>query len=261
MTAKEILQNTDLFLLDLDGTIYLSGTPIGDMVNTLNSLRKMGKKLIFLTNNSSKTEVEYEKVLSQNGLWGEGDVVFSSLTSAIGYFKAFHADKKFHVLATSAVTKRITDQGIIIDEDNPDICLMCYDTTLDFMKMKKFNENLHKNTLYAITHGDLVCPTKGISMPDVGSFIKMFQATSNRLPQVNLGKPEKIMADEIERLTGISKEKTCMVGDRLYTDIRFGNKNGIKTICVLSGEATEEDLKVSPDKPDLILNSFNDILL
>ena len=46
----ELLKNTEVFLLDLDGTVYLDGTPIGDMINTLKTLRKMGKRLIFLTN-------------------------------------------------------------------------------------------------------------------------------------------------------------------------------------------------------------------
>ncbi len=245
----------------MDGTVYLSGTPIGDMLNTLKALRKMGKRLIYLTNNSSKTEAEYEKTLKEGGFWGEGDAVFSSATAAIGYLNAEQKGKKVHLLATPAVRERFASAGVLLDEENPDICLMAYDTTLDFAKMKKFNENLHKDTLYMITHGDIVCPTKSVSMPDVGAFIKIFEATSGRLPQIVCGKPDEIMAREIERFTGVARDKTCMVGDRLYTDIRFGNKNGIATICVLSGEATEEDLKSSSDIPDIVLDSFNDVIV
>ncbi len=260
MTKQELLQKTEVFLLDLDGTVYLSGTPIGDMLNTLATLRKMGKRLIYLTNNSSKTEEEYVKMLKANGFWGEGDAVFSSATAAIGYLNGEQKGKKVHLLATPAVQERFANAGVVLDEENPDICLMAYDMTLDFAKMKAFNENLHKDTLYMVTHGDIVCPTKGVSMPDVGSFIKMFEATSGRLPQIVCGKPDKIMAEEIERFTGVSRDKMCMVGDRLYTDIRFGNNNEITTICVLSGEATTEDLEISTDVPDLVLDSFNDVV-
>ena len=59
MTREELLQTTDLFLLDLDGTVYLDETPIGDVTNTLARLRACGKRLVYLTNNSSKTEEEY----------------------------------------------------------------------------------------------------------------------------------------------------------------------------------------------------------
>ncbi len=260
MDSKTLLQKTEVFLLDLDGTVYLSGTPIGDMLHTLATLRKMGKRLIYLTNNSSKTEEEYVKMLKAGGFWGEGDIMFSSATAAIGYLTSKQRGKRVHLLATDAVKERFQAAGVCLDEENPDICLMAYDTTLDFAKIKAFNESLHKDTLYMITHGDIVCPTKGISMPDVGSFIKMFEATSGRLPQIVCGKPDAIMVEELERLTGVSREEMCMVGDRLYTDIRFGNHNGIPTICVLSGEATKEDLATSPDIPDLILDTFNDIV-
>ncbi len=260
MNKKELLEKTEVFLLDLDGTVYLSGTPIGNMLETLSTLRSMGKRLIYLTNNSSKTEDEYVKMLTLGGFFGEGDAVFSSATAAIGYLSAEQKGKKVHLLATPAVMKRFEDAGVILDENEPDICLMAYDMTLDFAKMKLFNENLHRDTLYMVTHGDFVCPTKDISMPDVGSFIKMFEATSGRVPDIVCGKPDKIMAEEIERFTGVSRDKLCMVGDRLYTDIRFGNNNGISTICVLSGEATKEDLLDSPDVPDIVLDSFNDII-
>ncbi len=260
MKAKDILQQTEVFLLDLDGTVYLSGTPIGDMLNTLKKLRGMGKRLVYLTNNSSKTEEEYEKVLKDNGFWGEGDCVFSSLTATIGYLKENYAQKRVHLLATPPVRARVEREGIILDEENPDICLLTYDMTLDYAKIKAFNESLHKDTLYMLTHADVVCPTKGVSMPDVGAFIKMFEASSGRIPQIICGKPSEILVEQIERFTGVPRSKACMVGDRLYTDIRFGNQNGITTVCVLSGETSAEDLLTSPDVPDCVLPSFNEIL-
>lgn len=256
----ELLKNTEVFLLDLDGTVYLDGAPIGDMINTLKTLRKMGKRLIFLTNNSSKTVSQYVKMLTERGFYEDGDTLFSSASAAIGHLNANHKGKRVHLLATDAVMDEFRDAGILLDEENPDICLMAYDTTLTFEKIKAFNENLAKGTLYMVTHADIVCPTKGIPMPDVGSFIKMFEESCGRVPDAVIGKPEHIMACELERITGIPRGKMCMVGDRLYTDIRFGNKNGIPAICVLSGEATARDIEASQDKPDLVLDTFNDII-
>ncbi len=260
ISKEEFLKRTEAFLLDLDGTVYLSGTPIGDMVNTLKTLRAMGKRLVYLTNNSSKTEDEYVKLLCERGIWGEGDVVFSSATAAIGHLKANYPGKRVHMLATDAIKKHFEASDIILDEDDPQICLMAYDVTLTFEKIKAFNESLAKDTIYMATHPDVVCPTNGISMPDVGAFIQMFKMSSGRLPDIVCGKPERIMAEELERVTGIDKSKMCMVGDRLSTDIRFGNNNGIPTILVLSGEATLEDLAQSQDKPNLVLSSFNNII-
>ena len=68
MTEEELLESTDLFLLDLDGTVYLSEKPIGDMIGTLSRLRKMGKRIGYLTNNCSKTVREYEVSLRRIGI-------------------------------------------------------------------------------------------------------------------------------------------------------------------------------------------------
>ena len=46
--------DADLFLFDLDGTVYLGDTPIEGAMETLGKLSAMGKKVCFLTNNSSK---------------------------------------------------------------------------------------------------------------------------------------------------------------------------------------------------------------
>ncbi len=260
MDKTQLLNHTEVFLLDLDGTVYLSGTPIGNMIQTLATLRKMGKRLVYLTNNSSRTTAEYEKMLKERGFWGEGDTVFSSAMAAMGHLKAYYTGKTVHLFATDVMKENFKQNGFVLNDTSPDVCLMAYDTTLSFQKIKLFNELLHTSAVYMVTHPDMVCPTNGISMPDVGSFIKMFEGTSGRLPDVVCGKPDHIMAEELVRFTGIPRDKMCMVGDRLNTDIRFGNNNQIKTIMVLSGEATEEDLKTSTDKPDLVLPTFNEIL-
>ena len=60
MTKEELLRQTDLFLFDLDGTVYLDNTPIPGAPEALSRLRNGGKRVVFLTNNSSKTRAEYE---------------------------------------------------------------------------------------------------------------------------------------------------------------------------------------------------------
>ena len=61
--------------------------------------------------------------------------------------------------------------------------------------------------------------------------------------------------DYLLERTGIQREKTVMVGDRLYTDIAAGVNNGLKSALVLSGEATLEDLAASEVRPDLVFES------
>ncbi len=256
---KEIINKTKVFLLDMDGTIYLDSTPIGDMINTLDKLRKAGKKIVYFTNNSSKTVSEYQNKLNNIGFWREGDEVYSSGTSAIWYLRKHHKNKRVYLLGTDELIKSFKDSGVIIDDKNPEIALLAYDTTIDFSKIKLFNEFLVKGATYIATHPDMVCPSKDISMPDVGSFIKMFEGSSGRLPEVIIGKPYGFMGEILEENFAIDRDKITMVGDRIYTDIKFGINCGFNSILVLSGETTKEIYKQSGVEPTLVLDSLNDV--
>ena len=256
MTTQELLQATDAFLFDLDGTVYLDETPIGNVKKTLAALRKMGKRIVFLTNNSSKTEEEYRQKLTRIGLWGEGDLVYTSAMATAEYVAARFPHKRVYLLATDAVKEEFS-RTVPLVEEAPDVVILAYDTTLTFAKMKRFNEFLAGGAVFLATHPDAVCPTAGVSMPDVGAFLQLFYTSSGRRPDLIVGKPGTAMGEGLERRLGIPRARMCMTGDRMHTDIRFGNNCGMHTVLVLSGETTEETMKNFPDRPDLVLPDVN----
>ena len=256
MTKETLLQETDAFLFDLDGTVYLDETPIGDVQNTLARLRAMHKRIVFLTNNSSKTEAEYRQKLTRIGLWGEGDLVYTSAMATAEYVAARFPHKRVYLLATDAVKEEFS-RTVPLAEEAPDVVILAYDTTLTFAKMKRFNEFLAGGAVFLATHPDAVCPTAGVSMPDVGAFLELFYTSSGRRPDLIVGKPGTAMGEGLERRLGIPRARMCMTGDRMHTDIRFGNNCGMHTVLVLSGETTEETMKNFPDRPDLVLPDVN----
>lgn len=256
MTKETLLKETDAFLFDLDGTVYLDETPIGDVKGTLARLRAMDKRIVFLTNNSSKTEAEYRQKLARIGLWGEGDLVYTSAMATAEYVAARFPHKRVYLLATDAVKEEFS-RIVPLVEEAPDVVILAYDTTLTFAKMKRFNEFLAGGAVFLATHPDAVCPTAGVSMPDVGAFLQLFYTSSGRRPDLIVGKPGTAMGEGLERRLGIPRTRMCMTGDRMHTDIRFGNNCGMHTVLVLSGETTEETMKNFPDRPDLVLPDVN----
>ena len=256
MTKETLLKETDAFLFDLDGTVYLDETPIGDVKGTLARLRAMHKRIVFLTNNSSKTEAEYRQKLTRIGLWGEGDLVYTSAMATAEYVAARFPHKRVYLLATDAVKEEFS-RIVPLVEEAPDVVILAYDTTLTFAKMKRFNEFLAGGAVFLATHPDAVCPTAGVSMPDVGAFLQLFYTSSGRRPDLIVGKPGTAMGEGLERRLGIPRARMCMTGDRMHTDIRFGNNCGMHTVLVLSGETTEETMKNFPDRPDLVLPDVN----
>lgn len=256
MTKETLLKETDAFLFDLDGTVYLDETPIGDVKGTLARLRAMHKRIVFLTNNSSKTEAEYRQKLTRIGLWGEGDLVYTSAMATAEHVAARFPHKRVYLLATDAVKEEFS-RTVPLVEEAPDVVILAYDTTLTFAKMKRFNEFLAGGAVFLATHPDAVCPTAGVSMPDVGAFLQLFYTSSGRRPDLIVGKPGTAMGEGLERRLGIPRARMCMTGDRMHTDIRFGNNCGMHTVLVLSGETTEETMKNFPDRPDLVLPDVN----
>ena len=164
MTKEQLLESTDAFLFDLDGTVYLDETPIGDVKGTLARLRALKKRVVFVTNNSSKTEEEYRKKLSRIGILGEGDLICTSAMAAAEHVSAHFPKKRVYLLATDAVKEEFA-RTVPLVEDEPDVVILAYDTSLTFAKLKRFNEFLAGGAYFIATHPDAVCPTKDVPMP------------------------------------------------------------------------------------------------
>lgn len=259
---RELAARARVFLLDMDGTLYLGDTLIGDMRGTLRALRAAGKRAVYCTNNSSKTAKEYVAKLSRLGLWEEGDLVYTSGMAAAEYIRANHAGKKVFLVGTDALKEEFSAAGIPLAEEDAEVAVLAYDTTLTYEKLVRINRMIVEGKPYIATHADDVCPAEGVYPPDAGSFIQLLYRSSGRLPDVVCGKPDTVMGRFLLARLGARAEEIAMVGDRPYTDMRFGNNNGFYTLLVLSGEAKAEDVPALPagDKPFAVIGSLNDIV-
>lgn len=260
MTKEEILQKSELFLLDLDGTVYRDEYLIGDMKNTLKSLKDMDKKIVALTNNSSKSAREYQEKLERIGISQYFDGVMTSGIAALGYVKSLGAGTRVHLLATDDVKREFAAAGVLLVDEKPDVCVLALDTQITFEKIKLFNKLLVGGAKFVATHPDNKCPTEDVSMPDVGSFIKLFESSSERTIDMICGKPYPMMSEQIIAKYGVPADKICMVGDRISTDILFGKNCNMMTLLVLSGDTTEEILKQSDVEIDLVLPTLNELI-
>lgn len=256
---RAAVAQTKVFLLDMDGTVYIENELIGDMKNTLSAIRRSGRRVVYFTNNSSKTVKEYEEKLSRLGIFGEEDAVYTSGVAAAEYLNEFYAGKKVYLVGTDGLRGEFEEAGIALAEENAEVAVLAYDTSLTFEKLVKINRMIVEGKPYIATHPDAVCPAKGVYPPDVGSFIELLKCSSGKYPDVVCGKPYKVMGECILRRLRLAREAVCMVGDRPHTDIRFANNNGFHGILVLSGETDEARAEASPDRAEAVLDSLNGI--
>lgn len=255
----EFLKEINVWLLDMDGTIYLDDILIEGAGEFIESLRQKEKHFLFLTNNSSKSCSAYVKKLHALGLdFVTEEHIYTSGQAAIRYIEKKYPEKKAYLLGTTELRDEFIHAGIQLSDD-PDIVVIGFDTTLTYQKLWKTCDLVRKGIPYIATHPDLNCPTKKGFMPDIGAIIAFIKASTGREPDVIIGKPYRPILQAISEKWSTDFSKMVMVGDRLYTDIAMG-KEGIKTILVLSGETKLDDLKSSNYQPDLVISSVKELI-
>lgn len=257
--AEAVLKQVECFALDMDGTIYLGEQWIDGAKEFLAQIERMGKQYVFLTNNSSKNSGVYVEKLKRMGWKVSPDKIITSGQATIYYLKKAFSGKRVFLLGNAMLKEEFLKEGIILDDENPEVVVTAFDTTLDYAKMCKVCDFVRAGLPYFATHPDYNCPTEAGFIPDAGAIHAFIHASAGRYPDRVIGKPNADMIDYLLERIGVAREKVAMTGDRLYTDIAAGKNNGLKSILVLSGEAKLEDVNTSEVKPDLIFDSVKEM--
>lgn len=256
MDNHALIKQQKLFLFDMDGTLYL-GDRLYDFTTTLlNTIRESGHKYLFMTNNSSKSVEDYIQKLGRLGIAACREDFITSSQATAYYLNLHHRGQTLYVCGTRSLIKELESQGFCVTTDlaKVDCIVMGFDTELTFQKLEDVSRLLltRKDIPFIATNPDLVCPTEFGSVPDCGSVCQMIYNATGRRPVV-IGKPSPLMPELAMQQWGYKKEETCVIGDRIYTDIKSGLNAGITTILVMSGETTQQILDASEDKPHIVL--------
>ncbi len=250
------LDNIQLYFFDMDGTIYLGDNLFSFTPRLLSAIKASGKRYLFLTNNSSKSVEDYVKKLHKMGVDAQYDDFLTSSQAMAYYLKKHHPGKMLYVCGTNSLKTELEKAGFSIteDTDKAQCVVMGFDTELTFRKLwdVSYMLTVRKDLPYIATNPDLVCPTEFGSVPDCGSVCDMIYNSTGRRPVV-IGKPEPLMLQLAMEKLGVAPPQCCMVGDRIYTDIKSGLNAGAYTVLVMSGETTPEILEKSPDKPHCVM--------
>ncbi len=260
--SPEVIGKINLFLFDMDGTLYLGDQLYDFTRELLRRIRSAGKKYMFMTNNSSKSVADYVKKLARLGIEAtEEDFITSSQATAY-YLKLHHPGARLYVCGTRSLQEELRKNGFTVTDklEEVDCIVMGFDTELTFQKLEDVSRLLLTRELpYIATNPDLVCPVEFGSVPDCGSVCEMIYNATGKRPVV-IGKPTALMPELAMKQYGYAKEETAVIGDRIYTDIKSGLNAGILGILVMSGETTEEILASSEDKPHLVLKDCSEMM-
>lgn len=261
---KETLAKKELFIFDMDGTIYLGDRVFDAAVRYIDRLRKSGKHVLFFTNNASHTSFFYRSKLSRLGFSPQDGEIMTSGDVTKVYLNRFRPGKTVFLVGTDDLTEDFRSSGIpLADIHAPraDLVVTSFDTSLTYEKLEAACRFIRDGAEYLSTHPDFNCPTEHGFIPDSGA-IAAFVTASTGVTPVYFGKPYPETVQMICEATGCTKNEMCVFGDRLYTDIALGVRNGVTSVLVMTGETTKAQLEAAApeEKPSFVIPSFSALL-
>ncbi|MEG1633173.1 MAG: HAD-IIA family hydrolase [Oscillospiraceae bacterium] len=255
----EKLKLCKLFLLDMDGTLYLGDDVFPGAVDFIGTLESTGREYIYLTNNSSRAGTDYVNRLLRLGFPCEPKNVFTSGMATALYLNENFPGAAVYPVGTKAFMRELTSYGVRLAEEDCDVVCVGFDTELVYEKLNKAVHFIRRGAAFIAANPDWVCPMPADEvLPDCGSICALLTASTGVKP-IFIGKPNRSMVDIISHNTGVPNELICCVGDRLYTDIAVAVNAGAASVLVMSGETTEAILRDSPTKPDYVLRDVAEL--
>lgn len=262
---KDFLNSIDTVMTDCDGVLWLENDLIAGAEQVMNTLKAMGKRIYYVTNNSTKTREQLLVKLKKLGFNAEPSEVVGTAHLAGQYLKKHLApQKKVYIIGSSGIADELNLAGIENFGVGPDVLpdgvdlktdhkklnldpnvgavVVGFDLHISYPKMMKAACYLsNPNTLFVATNTDESFPMgPHVTIPGTGTIVAAIKTGAQREPVV-MGKPSKLMGTYLIETHGLEPERTLMIGDRGNTDIRLGYNNGFQTLLVMTGDTSMEN--------------------
>ncbi|RPJ26951.1 MAG: HAD-IIA family hydrolase [Chloroflexi bacterium] len=243
-------------IIDMDGVIWKSDAPIGDLTAIFKRVRERGLKFVFATNNSTRTSEQYVARLKEFGVETEPwQVVTSSQGAAHAVAQKFPPGTKVFMIGEDGIQVALQERGfeVLSVEDAPqaEVVVMGIDRGITFQKASEATLLVRRGIPFYATNPDKTFPTPRGEIPGAGAWISVITTATDIQPIV-AGKPFPFLMDLALEKLGTTKAESLVIGDRLETDIAAGQAVGCPTALVLSGVSTKAQAESWKPKIDII---------
>lgn len=255
------------YIFDLDGVIYRGDEPQPSAVETVLCLRTAGRRVWFLTNNSTQTRGMYAAKLSRMGIPTDPEqVMTSSYATALWFAENSLVNRSAYVVGEIGITDELSAVGVkIVDgsaAEHADYVVVGLDRRFSYQKLRIAQAAIFNGAKLIATNRDPTFPLEGgVLSPGGGSIVSAIE-TAAGVRALLIGKPETYSLERILALSDTPPEAALIVGDRLDTDVMVGNRAGIHTALVLGGVTTREQAEsaVGEKRPEIIIKSLADLV-
>ena len=249
------------YVFDLDGTVYLGDELLPEAKETLGEL-KARSNVVYLTNKPLETPADYAAKLTRLGVETRPEEVISSTDALLLYLGRRAPKARLFVVGEPPLIRLLSLAGYEVAQEagGVDVVIVSFDRTFDYRKLKVSFDAVRGGARIVATNPDAYCPTPDGGLPDCAAMLAAIEASTGAHAEAIVGKPSPHMAAALLERLGLPARNTLLVGDRLAPDVRMANEAGMASALILTGATGLEEVLVSPDRPDYVIEHLGDLL-
>jgi len=261
---KPLIAGYDALFADLDGVVYEGGKAIEKAVDSILAVGKLGKRVAYVTNNSSRKPSTIADQLSDYGLpVTEDEIVSSGQTGVELLSRLVPAGSKVLVVGGEGLRNYVQLAGFVVvsdSEDHPVAVIQGFAPDVSWRNLAEASYSIQKGAKWVATNSDWTIPQEKGLAPGNGTLVSAVHTAVGQLPVV-AGKPEPAIFETASRRFGV--KRPLFVGDRIDTDILGANRAGIDSALVLTGVSTRKELLAtkSDSWPTFIIGDLSELLV
>jgi NagD protein len=246
------------YLITVHGVLLKGTTCIPGAVTFVQRLQLRGIPFLLLTNNSQYTPRDLQAQLHAMGLDVPSETIFTSAQATAQFLQTQLPGGRAYVIGESGLTTALHDVGYHLSDQDPDYVVLGETTTYSFSHITRAIRFINAGARFIATNPDVMGPGEGGIVPATGAVAAMISAATGTKPYF-VGKPNPLMIRTALRRLGGHSEDSVLIGDRMDTNIVAGIASGLRTILVLTGVTSREQVEDFPYRPTWIYESLADI--
>jgi glycerol 3-phosphatase-2 len=249
----------DGLIVDLDGVVWLGGTPIRGSVEAIAELQTRGVRLVFLTNDPTGSRTDYARRLSEIGIGvSEQQIVTSARALAALLAEREGSAASVFAIGSQALKAELAAVGLDVQSGDDGrfaaVVAVGGHSGFDYRELRIATQALRRGARLYAAGRDATFPMPDGPWPATGAILAAVEFAGGATATV-VGKPEPfIFAIAQSLLRGC--ERVAIVGDHLDADIGGGRQARLTTILVLSGTTTTADLAAASVQPDVVVEDL-----
>jgi len=258
--TKERLEMDDIkhYLMDMDGVLVQGSMLLPGAAAFVQQLRAQGIPFLILTNNSKYTPRDLQVRLSYLGLHVPPEAIFTSALATAQFLHDQRPGGRAFAIGESGLTTALHDAGYVLTDQEPEYVVLGETTTYSFDRITRAIRFVSAGVRFIATNPDVMGPGEGGIVPATGAVAALISAATGVKPYY-IGKPNPLMMRTALRTLDAHSEDSVMIGDRMETDIVAGIESGLRTILVLTGVTTREQVERFPYRPTWVRDSIADV--